>query len=349
MSELFAATREPFEQQSLALLPTHDNLPTAERRAIEVIAASADSERLGLTVDWEALETVARESDANDATHLRAEVLTRHGEIQRRLWGSSEPEGKAYELGGALADTHNRVAEASGVEAKLGALAAVFGEERSIWLSRLLNELQARLSPRAVLIVRRQLEKWRAFTSEQLPRLEFSSDKKVAAYEIDRALRAQSIVWRQLLSQDHQPEGFLGAPEREQLRRRVVRRALGRYGRWAPLLLVLGVSGIAALFILKSEDAVWKSLVAGASAVLGALGITRAAVVEAVRSRVGELSQLLYEEVLVELVSEATLKTGDIRAASALSNRVRLRAREAGGKVLDLAPFAASTGKTAAP
>jgi hypothetical protein len=190
------------------------------------------------------------------------------------------------------------------------AWSAVFDEGRIDRLKKLLDDLQSRLDPTAVTVVREQLDAWRC---EVATRLEAGDIPTVE--DVRKGLRRQTVIWRQLVSGDKQPEAYLGAAERARVRETMRALAWQRYRVWIPPLVLL----LSALVFVLPKAAVWyeQSVVkSGLSAILvaaiGAVGISRASLVLTVRSRMHNWAELLWHRAVVNEVAQATLTVDQV-------------------------------------
>src|ERR1700712_4768205 len=96
------------------LLPMRRGLPAAERLVLELRAAVGDADRLGAGLDpaelRELLALAQRAAvSAADEERFRDGIRAWHIHLVTVLWADQETPGKAYELGGFLSDTSNRV------------------------------------------------------------------------------------------------------------------------------------------------------------------------------------------------------------------------------------------------
>ncbi|MCA1705114.1 MAG: hypothetical protein LC808_18375 [Actinobacteria bacterium] len=334
MAELYALARARVDPIETALLPSHESLAQTEQLKLQADAVAGDAEGIGLRVNATFLLETADEVDSEEGKgRFRDRVCEMHLTLQRHLWRVREAEGKAYELGNALSDTFNLVAREESVPDKLTALRGAFNMRRVRWLDRLLGDLESRLGDRAVAVVAKHLHEWHDFVETELPTLagELRNDsRKWNAAE--RELRSQTLIWRQLLTRDQQPEAYLNEKRRNEVRHRMVRRALVSYLRPVPIVVALLVLlGVLLAWQPLSELVKSEPQVAAVGAfLLSALGVSRAAVAVTLRTHLSRWSELLYSRALTDTVCEATLKTADLREN--LSTTTRLKAA-AGKKV----------------
>jgi hypothetical protein len=331
VAELYAlAGKDPSSPEDFSLLPAHQHLPPRERLELQVRAVTGDAAGVDIPFDVEplvALAAAAAESPDGREPFTRA-VRERHVELQIALWERREAEGRAYELGNALSDTWNIVAcayEAGGDDeaAIVAAWRRAFASERVLWLRRLLGDVQAMLDSRAVSTVTGHLNSWCAFVEEHFGGGASPPSWKAA----DRALRSQTRIWRQLLTADKEPEAFLGPEDRAAVRARFIRLALRSYLRPLPVAATLAAAVLAGLVLANwgaVTDSAWLTWLGGTgAALLGMLGVSRAAVGLALRDGVRRWSALLWERTYAEAICRATLRLGEITPAEdTLSHRV---------------------------
>jgi hypothetical protein len=181
----------------------------------------------------------------------------------------------------------------------------VFDEGRIERIKKLLDDLQSRLDSTAVTVVREQLDTWRAEVLDHL-----DADEIPELEDVRKGLRRQTVIWRQLIAGDKQPEAYLGDEERARIRDTLRDLAWKRYRFLVPPVLL----ALAALvfFLPRALDFYQESLVQSglASAVVaavGALGITRASLLLTVRTRMHEWADLLWHRAVVTEVARSTL------------------------------------------
>jgi hypothetical protein len=129
-------------------------------------------------------------------------------------------------------------------------------------------------------------------------------------------VRSQALAWRQLLTGDKEPEAYLPAKERAQVRTELIRLMWRRYLPW-----VLGVAPVLAavvVLVMLNQRGIWTwwssnpglaTVVAGTLAtVAGVLGISKASMVRAARSSLQTWSRLLWNRALARVVCRSTLR-----------------------------------------
>jgi hypothetical protein len=302
------------------LLPMRRSLPAAERLVLELRAAVGDAERLGAGLDPAELRELlglaerAAESDAAEE-RLRDRLRAWHIHLVTVLWADHEATGKAYELGSFLSDTSNRVVLElrRGKDARAHVtreLRCVFARERVERVKRLLDDLQARIDPAAVRIVKDHLAAWQDAVLERTPR---------AATRAGLApLDSQAVTWCQLVTGDKEPEAFIGHDDRVRVRETMVGRMLRSYRRNWKCVLIAAVSfAVVAYGVAKVIDSghapdYTSAIIAFTGSLAGALGLSLASIGLTVRKSLDARAELLWNTALVEVISQKTLLVDDV-------------------------------------
>jgi hypothetical protein len=321
MAELYALNveYEPAER-AWQLLPARGSLSRRDRLELELLAAVGAARRLDVDLCEDNVDALA-ELAARAAQREGAEVGFRnalercHVALDKRLWTQSEAEARAYELGIMLSDTYNRICRVyhEHPHTALEEWLAVFGEQRATALQTLLDDLQSRLDPGAVAVVRDHLNIWRNRVQEVLG----EGDDPAAPSEAASAeLRSQTIVWRQLLTGDKEPEAFLGPRARARVRDELLRLMWRRYWIWTAALFVALGAATTTLLLSQLDLGQWYSDHTGEAALVtgvivsitGALGISKASINRAVRQNLRTWSTLLWNRALARVVCMETLR-----------------------------------------
>lgn len=300
------------------LLPMRRSLPAAERLALELHAAAGDAGRLGVPIaegDLDALLALAaRAPHAAEAEEgLRARIREWHIELETMLWADHEATGKAYELGSFLSDTSNRVV----LELRCGdrarehvtrELRQVFERERVERMERLLDDLQTRIDPAAVRIVKQHLGTWQEAVRERTPRRATRAGLE--------PLDSQVVTWFQLVTGDKEPEAFIGHDDRTRVRETMVGRMVRSYKRnWRTIvagLVALAVLAGGAYELLTSAGDVRGPLLASLGPIAGALGLSFTSIGLTVRKSLDARAELLWNTALVEVISHKTLRVDEV-------------------------------------
>jgi hypothetical protein len=325
IAELYSRVDDPGDCNHDTLLPAHGSLERADQLELQLRAAAGDAERAGVKSDpakLEPLVEIARRTAEGE--HSQEEFRDRlrhcHVEIDKDLWALDECLGKAYELGNGLSDTYGRICRAyrEDYTDQARAWADVFDKGRIERLKKLLDDLQSRLDQTAVAVVHEQLDAWRREVCTRLdPKAvdrRLRDDELPGEDFVREHLRKQTVIWRQLIAGDKRAEAYLGAAQRAAVRDRLRRLVWQRYGAW-----VLPLAGaVAALLFLLPRMTEWyqasvpSEIGSIAVAAIGALGISRASFVLAVRGRLHDLTDLLWHRAVVSEVVEATLTVEEV-------------------------------------
>jgi hypothetical protein len=316
IAELYALNveYEPVEQLS-DLLPGRSSLSRDDRFELELLAAAGAATRLGVDVSDDRVNELrelagrAAERTGGAQREFREALERCHVALDKELWTHGEAEGRAYELGIMLSDTYNRLLRVYHERSDAAAQEwrDVFGEERITTLLTLLDNLQSRLDPGAVAVVRDHLSDWRERVSTRLPD---GDDVEAPDGAATGHVRSQAIAWRQLLTGDKEPEAFLDPRARRRVKDHLLHLMWRRYWMYAAALFAVFVAGTAILALLhpdiggwyddhKTEAALLTSLFVS---VTGALGISKASINRAVRDDLRKWSALLWNRALAHVV-----------------------------------------------
>jgi hypothetical protein len=195
----------------------------------------------------------------------------------------------------------------------------VFGAERVRYVFTLLDDLQSRLDPGAVTVVRSQLARWQECVEGRIGSA--SDNLHVEAADLPwEPVECQALVWRQLLTGDKEPEAYLGPEQRAAVRDELWKLMRRRYRGW----LVAAGAAVGALTLLGAlvggDIADWygdnpdfaASLTGLVLSIAGVFGLTRASMVLAMRNSVRTWTELLWNRALSYVVCEATLRLDDV-------------------------------------
>lgn len=334
------------------LLPMRRSLPAAERLALELRAAAGDADRLGVPLAArdldELLGLAARAPQAAGAEDaFRARLREWHIELETMLWADHEATGKAYELGSFLSDTSNRVVRElrrgdGAREHVTRELRRVFERERVERVKRLLDDLQTRIDPAAVRIVKQHLGAWQEAVRERSPRRATRAGLE--------PLDSQVVTWFQLVTGDKEPEAFIGHDDRTRVRETMVGRMVRSYQRnWRAILAgLVATAGVAVgVFALLTADSLGDArgpLLASLGPLAGALGLSVTSIGLTVRRSLDARAELLWNTALVEVIANKTLRVDDVLKPAPLHRRPRAvavhRRRSHGEAPAPLAGFA---------
>jgi hypothetical protein len=339
VAELYALADDTGAPARDTLLPSHGSLEPADQLELQLRAAAGDARRAGVTSKGASLEDLmdgarAAPSSAAAAESFRAQLRRCHIEVQKDLWALDEAAGKAYELGNGLSDTYGRVCCSYRRDDEDEAVTweEVFLPARIERLKKLLDDLQSRLNASSVAVVRVQLDTWCREVPVRLRATRVPSEQRVRD-----GVRRQTIVWRQLLAGDKEPEAYLDRDARAELRDELRRLIWRRYRYWVvPLATALFclVLAIPRLISLYEKGVVQTGAASAVVAVAGALGITKASVLLTVRGRLDQWSHLLWNRAVVHKVVDATLTLDAVLPPPAGERRIRVRMRSHLGRRL---------------
>jgi hypothetical protein len=320
------------------LLPMRRSLPARERLALELRAAVGDADRLGVPLSPAAvggLLDLAEHSPDSPADEERFHEKLRewHIHLATMLWADHEATGKAYELGSFLSDTSNRVVRKlrgrdDARDPVTRELRRVFKRERVERIKRLLDDLQARIDPAAVRIVKQHLDVWQAAVGEREP----SRATRAGLEGLDN----QTVIWFQLVTGDKEPEAFIGHEDRARVRETMIARTLRTYRRrWktmtaAIVALAAAAAGLYLLVDSANSNAVTGSLVASITSIVGALGVKLTSLGLTVRKSLDARAELLWNTALVDVISRKTLRVDDVLTPLPARRCARVAARRRG-------------------
>ena len=306
---LYALVDDDLEPPQMdTLLPLNQSLQPADQLEVQLRTAAGDARRAGLPRSADALDALVPQARAapqtKDCAEFRAALSALHVEIDKQLWASCERNAKAYELGNGLSDTYNRICRATrGSASDAGQeWREVFATERIQRLKDRLHDLQSRLDPRAVTVVSDHLDAWEARVLER----GHAKPPPLAAVRLH--LRRQTVIWRQLLAGDKQPEAFLDRNERAMLRGEMAQLVWKRYLPWLPVVILV-VGALVLAFTNRGTATTLEKLLASAA---GVLGITIASVALTIRTRVSEWTELLWNRAVALRITAVTLLVDDL-------------------------------------
>jgi hypothetical protein len=315
VAELYSVVDDPGVCSQDMLLPAHGSLEPADQIELQLATADGFGTRAGVTsVQLMALKDIAREStlDKRRQSAFRERLRAYHVDIDKDLWGQSEALGRAYELGNGLSDTYGRVCrayrESQAPQRKVWT--EVFSAQRVERLKKLLDDLHSRLDPTAASVVREQLDEWAEAVETRVRSGNVPSKEQV----VD-GLRRQTVIWRQLVARDKEPDAYLGDTQRAHVRDRLRRLVWRRYSKFLPVLtmiLAIAAFGLPPALAWYQDSIVPTGLTSLVVAGIGALGITRASIILTLRSRVQDWAELLWQRALVAEVSKATLTVDEV-------------------------------------
>jgi hypothetical protein len=322
VAELYAQVNDPGEPSNDTLLPAHQSLEAEDQLELQLRAAAGDARRAGIPSKARALEQLVRSArrapdSAEAAEAFRTEVRDCHVELSKELWAHDEAGGRAYELGNGMSDTYNRICRSYLVadEEPRTAWVGMFASDRVERLKKLLDDLQSRLNPAGVAVVRHHLDVWRDNVPDRI-----EADGPPPLEKVRQGLRRQTIIWRQLLAGDKEPEAYLSSDARAELRGDLRELVWSRCRRW--ILPAAGILFLLVFFLPQViawyERSVLETGIASALvAVAGAVGLTKASMLATVRTRAKQWSELLWNRAVAKKVSDMTLVLDSVLPAPA--------------------------------
>ncbi|HEV7883911.1 MAG TPA: hypothetical protein VGO81_10090 [Solirubrobacteraceae bacterium] len=339
------------------VLPLRTSLPPTARLRLELRAAAGDAQRAGVPLDPDELDALldlaCRAPGSGDAERdLRTRIETWHIGLVTALWAEDVGIGEAYELGSFLSDTWNRVVLAMRREGDADTLVAdellaVFSDERVQRIKVLLDDLQARIDPAAVRIVQQHLESWRSQVREHVAGDGAAPRPFVATWAQLQPLASQTVIWRQLVTGEKEPEGYIGRDARAKVRDTMVKRMLMGYRlRWKSVVIgaavaaafVLGIGELATLL----KGAQLAPIIAFGGSLAGAFGLKITSIAVTMRRSLDARAELIWNAALVEVICEQTLRVADIfgpaNATRERTSRIRqIKLNDNGGPVASAA------------
>jgi hypothetical protein len=288
---------------------------------LELRAAVGDAARLGAGLqdrdlrELLALATRSAQSEAQEA-HFRDRLRAWHIQLETMLWADHEATGKAYELGSFLADTSNRVVLAlrrrknAHVEVS-EELRKVFERERVERIKRLLDDLQARIDPAAVRIVKDHLGAWHDAVANRT----LGAATRTGLEGLDN----QTVSWFQLVTGDKEPEAFIGHDDRARVRDTMIARMVRSYRRnWKSMCIAVaamaGVIGGVVALVATQDLKASAPILASLTPIAGALGLKLTSIAMTVRKSLDARAELLWNTALVQVISDKTLRVDDVMA-----------------------------------
>jgi hypothetical protein len=301
------------------LLLNRRSLPASDRLELELRAIAGVAADAGIAVaDVELQRLLALAGSAAAGAEgeeaFRRALARQHLSFAMRLWASDEPSGKAYELGNFISDTWNRVLWPRTTADPASELREIFAPVRVERIKLLLDDLQARIDPVAAHAVTSQLDAWRDRVGAQpapeaapAPGAATANPTPAEAAAPFEPVERQTIIWRQMLTGDKEPEAYIDHTRRAEVRDELTKQLWKRYRRplpWLlPLVALLGL-GVGALYAHHRDDA--GRLLGIALTLAGALGITRATMIGTVRRGLRSWGDLMWNRALAAVICRET-------------------------------------------
>jgi hypothetical protein len=299
------------------LLLNRHHLGAEDRVELELRAIAGVARRAGTPIaDAELDALLAMTADAAGSTkgeqRFQVALARTHTALEKRLWAEDEGHGRAYELGNFLSDTWNRMLHPRAEGGPDAELALIFKDERVQRMKVLLDNLQTRLDPAAVHVVENHLDAWH----ERVAARRVTPPAKAAAPpDIAKAyapVERQTIIWRQLLSGDKEPEAYIDQAKRQEVRDELSRQLWQRYRRYWWLLPIAGVLGGAIGFLVASDSNAAAGVLGTVTAIAGMVGITRASMIATVKRGLQDWGELVWNRALAAVICRETLVLDDL-------------------------------------
>jgi hypothetical protein len=298
------------------MLLNRRSLSPADRLELEVRAIAGAAQRIGIGLqDAQLVALLALVDDAVASPEgeqaFRDAIAGVHLSFDKQLWTREEASGKAYELGNFISDTWNRVLWPRTTPDPQSELHEVFGAVRVQRMKLLLDDLQARVDPIAAHAITNHLDQWRDRVASAAP---VPAGAGAAANPTPEGtttrfapVERQTIIWRQMLTGDKEPEAYISHVKRMEVRDELTKQIWRRYRRplpWiAPIVVVLGIV-VGSLYAHHQDDA--KSLLGVALTLTGALGLTRATMIGTVRRGLQGWGDLMWSRALAVVICRET-------------------------------------------
>jgi len=294
------------------MLLNRRSLSASDRVELEVRAIAGIAARVGAALgdaELEELLGVASRSgsSAQGEEAFRSRLSDLHVAFEKRLWALDEAAGKAYELGNFLSDTWNRVLWPRVKPDPHSELREIFSPVRVQRMKLLIDDLQARVDPVAAHAVDVHLGDWRDRVAAAKPA---PADAEATPEQIRKALEPverQTIIWRQMLTGDKEPEAWIGRAQRSEVRDELSRLVWRRYRRtlmWLlPLVAVVG--GVLAVLYANNSDYV-RGLAGTALALAGTIGLTRASMTASLKRGLQAWGDLMWNRALAAVICRET-------------------------------------------
>ncbi len=317
------------------MLLNRRSLSAADRADLEVRAIAGVASRVGVELDeaelGRLLELARASADSKEAEQAFRDALSRqHIEFEKRLWATDEPSGKAYELGNFLSDTWNRVLRPRVHPDPHTELLEIFSPVRVQRMKLLLDDLQTRVDPVAAHAVETHLGQWRDRVSKDHVERARASASELAEEEVVATLEPverQTVIWRQMLTGDKEPEAWIGHARRSEVRDEFTRLLWRRYRRRLMWLLPLVAALGAAAGLLYADNADYvRGLVGSALALAGTVGLTRASMTSAFKRGLQNWGDLMWNRALSAVICRETSVIDELFPRPAAPARTRSRA-----------------------
>jgi hypothetical protein len=294
------------------MLLNRRSLSASDRAELEVRAIAGIAAGVGVALEQPELDELldlagrAGASKAGEKT-FRDRVADLHIDFEKRLWATDEPSGRAYELGNFLSDSWNRVLRPRIKADPYAELQEIFSPVRVQRMKLIIDDLQARLDPLAAHTVTAHLGQWRDRVAGAKPAAPASAASHEELVHKLEPVERQTIIWRQILTGDKEPEAWIDRGKRGEVRDEFTHLIWSRYRRtlrWLlPLVAVVG----AVLGILYANNSDYVRGLAGtALALAGTVGLTRASMTASLKRGLQSWGDLMWNRALASVVCRET-------------------------------------------
>lgn len=317
---LSPATLAPPNAQIGDMLVNRASFPAADRLDLELRAIAGVAQQAGAPLaagDVDALKGLIGEAaeSADGEERFRLRLAQTHVTLAKDLWANNESHGRAYELGNFLSDTWNRLLRPRATDHPQAELIEIFAAERIKRMKVLLDNLQTKLDPAAVHVVDQHLGSWRDRVAT-LPAAEpDAAPAPLTRAEVEVAyepVRRQTIIWRQMLGGDKEPEAYIGHAQRAAVRDELTKQLWRRYRRLWWVVPVAAVVGFAIGYLLVHEKDAAAGLIGTVAAVGGMVGVTRASMIATVKRGLQDWGELMWNRSLAAVICRETLVVDEL-------------------------------------
>ena len=317
---LSPATLAPPNAQIGDMLVNRASFAAADRLDLELRAIAGVAQQAGAPLaagDVDALKGLITDAadSADGEERFRLRLAQMHIALAKDLWANNESHGRAYELGNFLSDTWNRLLRPRVTANPQAELAEIFAGGRIKRMKILLDNLQTKLDPTAVHVVNQHLDDWHARVAT-LPAADpaplpapLTAEQTEERYE---PVRRQTIIWRQMLSGDKEPEAYIGHAQRREVRDELSKQLWKRYRRYWWALPVAAIVGFAIGYLLVHERDAAAGLIGTVTAVAGMVGVTRASMIASVKRGLQDWGELMWNRSLAAVICRETLVVDDL-------------------------------------
>jgi hypothetical protein len=305
-----APERPPHALPGLSALSRHDrDLLLAAQIEADVHVLAPELAAAGITpADCSTLVAGLQDLAQSEAA-VKLALYEFHRELLTQLWAADFRLGKAYGLGRSLSDT-----------SLLPSIhdAASFGHSFDVYrigqLSSWLDDLGSTFPDHAAQAVRQSLESWRAWAAAWTAPADGGSERPApVSDDVDRLLREQGRLWRELLSGEKEPADllapadYIAAAEQMLVHTRALAKEFVRR-RWLPIAVAAAV--FAGLIAVIAHFTSGGSQAAGIIATtLGTLGVSWKAVGATLGKLLRRVEQPLWDNELARAAAAAVDRT----------------------------------------